>query len=215
MKLTKLLLILSLVVAITGGALPINYQTGQNNIPSAEAAVPKNGTVSRRITVREAIAFSIQRVDDRKLAQGVEKIKRKGRNGTKTFKYKVTYTDGKEVSRDLISEKVTRKPKDQIVRVGTKKPVETNVTTPTPVTSTAPKTTTKPKTNSQSGNTTITPKPTPAPAPITKVHTDKDCADFVTHAAAQAYFDASGGNPSNNFDDLDRDHDGLACEALP
>lgn len=44
---------------------------------------------------------------------------------------------------------------------------------------------------------------------------DKNCPDFATHAEAQAYFDGKGGSPSNNVDGLDRDHDGIACEALP
>lgn len=44
---------------------------------------------------------------------------------------------------------------------------------------------------------------------------DRDCGDFATHAEAQAYFVAKGGNPSNNVDRLDADHDGLACESLP
>lgn len=44
---------------------------------------------------------------------------------------------------------------------------------------------------------------------------DKDCSDFATQADAQAYFDSQGGSPTNNVDDLDRDHDGIACEALP
>jgi len=48
-----------------------------------------------------------------------------------------------------------------------------------------------------------------------RYHVDKDCADFATHSQAQAYFNANGGGPSNNFDNLDADHDGRACEALP
>lgn len=43
---------------------------------------------------------------------------------------------------------------------------------------------------------------------------DKDCADFNTHAEAQAYFNSNGGSPSNNVDRLDNDHDGIACESL-
>jgi Excalibur calcium-binding domain len=35
-----------------------------------------------------------------------------------------------------------------------------------------------------------------------------------SQAAAQAYFDAHGGSPSNNVDNLDADHDGKACEAF-
>lgn len=44
---------------------------------------------------------------------------------------------------------------------------------------------------------------------------DKDCPDFATQAAAQAYFEAGGGSPIYNFDRLDSDHDGIACESLP
>ncbi len=43
---------------------------------------------------------------------------------------------------------------------------------------------------------------------------DKDCADFTTQAEAQAYFEAGGGSPTYNFDRLDSDHDGEACESL-
>lgn len=39
-----------------------------------------------------------------------------------------------------------------------------------------------------------------------------NCDDFSGHSEAQAYFLSKGGSPSNNVDDLDRDHDGLACE---
>jgi hypothetical protein len=44
---------------------------------------------------------------------------------------------------------------------------------------------------------------------------DYDCSDFSSQAAAQQFFDSNGGSPSNNFDDLDADHDGVACESLP
>ncbi len=44
---------------------------------------------------------------------------------------------------------------------------------------------------------------------------DKDCKDFSTHSQAQSYFNAKGGSPSNNIDNLDADHDGVACESLP
>ena len=41
---------------------------------------------------------------------------------------------------------------------------------------------------------------------------DKDCADFASQAEAQADFEANGGSPTNNVDNLDADHDGQACE---
>lgn len=41
---------------------------------------------------------------------------------------------------------------------------------------------------------------------------DKDCKDFKSQQEAQKYFEGDGGSKSNNVDDLDRDHDGKACE---
>lgn len=68
------------------------------------------------------------------------------------------------------------------------------------------------------GTNTSTPPPTPSPSPSptpTPSGVDKDCADFDTQSEAQAYFEAGGGSPSYNFDRLDKDRDGIACESLP
>lgn len=72
-----------------------------------------------------------------------------------------------------------------------------------------------------------TPKPTPAPTSQPAITpqaastqssggsgADKDCKDFSSQSEAQAYFNSKGGSASNNVDDLDRDHDGVACESL-
>lgn len=53
---------------------------------------------------------------------------------------------------------------------------------------------------------------TPPAAPIIP---DKDCSDFATQPDAQVFFNAHGGSAASNVDDLDADHDGIACEALP
>jgi micrococcal nuclease len=66
------------------------------------------------------------------------------------------------------------------------------------------------------------PTPAPAPAPAAQTYTgrydplgpDRDCADFRTHAEAQAFFIAAGG-PGSDRHRLDADHDGIACETLP
>jgi hypothetical protein len=44
---------------------------------------------------------------------------------------------------------------------------------------------------------------------------DKDCTDFATQQDAQAYFVGLGGSATNNVDNLDADHDGIACEDNP
>ena len=50
---------------------------------------------------------------------------------------------------------------------------------------------------------------------VPAVAQDRDCAHFATQAYAQAYFVANGGSAGNNFNNLDRDRDGFACEDLP
>ena len=44
---------------------------------------------------------------------------------------------------------------------------------------------------------------------------DRNCDDFDTQEEAQAYFEAGGGSAANNFNGLDRDRDGIACEDNP
>jgi hypothetical protein len=38
--------------------------------------------------------------------------------------------------------------------------------------------------------------------------------DFQSQSEAQSYFEANGGSPTNNVDNLDADHDGQACESF-
>jgi hypothetical protein len=41
------------------------------------------------------------------------------------------------------------------------------------------------------------------------------CSSFAIQERAQEYFDAHDGSVTNNVDNLDPDHDGIACENLP
>ncbi len=43
----------------------------------------------------------------------------------------------------------------------------------------------------------------------------KSCKDFASQPEAQAYFEAHGGNAQNNVDNLDHNHNGIACEVYP
>lgn len=43
----------------------------------------------------------------------------------------------------------------------------------------------------------------------------KSCKDFASQAEAQAYFEAHGGSPVNNVDNLDHNRNGIACEVYP
>ncbi len=54
------------------------------------------------------------------LTQGTTRVASYGRDGVRTFSYKVTLYDGKEHSRALVSTRTTRKPVDEVVLVGTR-----------------------------------------------------------------------------------------------
>lgn len=41
---------------------------------------------------------------------------------------------------------------------------------------------------------------------------DKDCKDFASQPDAQQYFVNGGGSADNNFNNLDHNHNGVACE---
>jgi hypothetical protein len=51
--------------------------------------------------------------------------------------------------------------------------------------------------------------------PATTAAATKNCSDFKTQPEAQQYFTSHGGSKSNNFDNLDPNRNGIACEGLP
>lgn len=69
-----------------------------------------------------------------------------------------------------------------------------------------------------SKKTSSEPKPFKTQSKITskslaKTKADMDCKDFTTWQDAQSVYESNGGL-SNDIYDLDRDHDGIACEDL-
>lgn len=67
---------------------------------------------------------------------------------------------------------------------------------------------------------TPTPTSTPTPTPTQAVayacsNNFYNCADFVTHDEAQAVYDYCMAQVGFDVHRLDRDNDGIACEALP
>lgn len=65
-------------------------------------------------------------------------------------------------------------------------------------------------------STTFTVQSTQEQPPAQEPYTggDKDCSDFATQEEAQRFYESQGG-PAKDPHDLDRDRDGIACEALP
>lgn len=56
---------------------------------------------------------------------------------------------------------------------------------------------------------------TPRPTPLCYCNRDYDCVHFGTQRDAQVCFNYCRGSATNNWSNLDSDHDGVACEELP
>ena len=65
------------------------------------------------------LAFNVENRENNSLPQGSEKVAQEGQKGEKEVKTEVIYENGKEVSRKVVDEKVTKRPVNKIVDVGT------------------------------------------------------------------------------------------------
>ena len=74
---------------------------------------------TKQVTETQEVAYEIQNNDDSSLPQGQTNVTQLGQDGTKTLTYAVTYTDGVQTDRKLLSTVITTPPLVQIVAVGT------------------------------------------------------------------------------------------------
>ncbi|MEV4144543.1 transglycosylase family protein [Amycolatopsis sp. NPDC049691] len=84
----------------------------------AEVHISRTGVST--VVQKESIDPPEQKVDDPDLAKGKTTVEDPGTPGEKMVTYKVTQKNGKEVSRESISEQVITQPKPKIIHVGTK-----------------------------------------------------------------------------------------------
>lgn len=76
---------------------------------------------TNEVVETEEIAFETKKVNDSSLAKGKTKVSQKGQKGQKNVKYLVTTKNGEVVSKELLSEEITKEPVNEIIKVGTKK----------------------------------------------------------------------------------------------
>jgi len=128
----------SLTVATTGGTVEellksndIELKDADKIKPALDKPVDENTEISIvRVTtkneeVEERVAYSTEERQDSSLLKGKEKVVTEGQEGTVVKKYKITKENGKEVSRELVEEDVTKESVNQVVAIGTKEPVQT------------------------------------------------------------------------------------------
>ncbi len=73
------------------------------------------------IKVKKAIPFEVIKTLSSRLPRGRELIKKPGQPGLAVQTFKIVYLGGKEIDRKLIASKVTKKPINQLVLVGSRK----------------------------------------------------------------------------------------------
>ncbi|MGJ7045802.1 G5 domain-containing protein [Thermoanaerobacterium thermosulfurigenes] len=71
------------------------------------------------ITQDEDIAFNVQTIQNDNMIRGQTLVVQEGQNGKREKTIKITYEDGKEVSRQVIKDVVVQNPITKIVQVGT------------------------------------------------------------------------------------------------
>lgn len=96
---------------------PEEEQKEDNNKETEENKVEQNTT--KEETVEEKIAYTTKKVNEVNQKKGTKTTSQKGVNGVKKVTYSVTYnSEGKEISRKKISETITKKPVEEIIKVG-------------------------------------------------------------------------------------------------
>lgn len=99
---------------------------GENNrmAYTAEDKVAEDMTISidtvtyETAYVTESIAYETVYEDVRTVPKGKTKVKTEGKNGEKTYTYTLTIVNGVEESRELVSEAVTKNPKNRVLYRG-------------------------------------------------------------------------------------------------
>lgn len=81
---------------------------------------PQPVTTTETVAETETIYFKTVEQNDEELPVGKRKTTREGVNGVNTHTYNITYTDGVQTGRDLISSVVTKDQVSKVVAVGTK-----------------------------------------------------------------------------------------------
>ncbi|MFI5275331.1 MAG: G5 domain-containing protein [Candidatus Saccharimonadales bacterium] len=124
----------------------------------------KGASIStKQETETQPIPFAVNDENDSSLPKGQTKVTQSGKNGVKALTYKVTYTDGKQTNKTLVSSVVTMQPVVQTVEIGAYVPpapsTHTTIVSTPHVTSPTPAPTPVPP-----------PAPTPTPAPTQSCH---------------------------------------------
>lgn len=105
--------------------LNVSLNSGDQVVPDPATTLKSGDAIevirfsSRYITDSIKIPFKTERRDDHSMERGVTSIVQQGKDGLLQKTVKITLRNGKEVSREVVGEKILRQPVTKIVAVGT------------------------------------------------------------------------------------------------
>lgn len=100
-------------------SLTSSTQKSQTQQIQSQPAKPKDTVETKQVRETSHIPFTTTIRDDATLPKGQTKVTQDGKDGVQTSIYAVTYTNGKETSRSLVSQTITTTAQDKIVANGT------------------------------------------------------------------------------------------------
>ena len=108
--------------SVAGAATMPSYFTTTNQDSGVQGQTiekPSPKITTEETTETEPILYSKTSVETESLAKGTTKITTQGVNGTRTIKYKITFTDGVQTNKEQVDSQVTTQPVDEVTSIGT------------------------------------------------------------------------------------------------
>ncbi|HET7302909.1 MAG TPA: G5 domain-containing protein [Candidatus Saccharimonadales bacterium] len=170
------------LAAVQGGGSHKQHPTQQIK---SESTSKQSKVETKTEAQTEPIAYTKTTTEDPNLAEGKQEVRASGKDGIRTKTYKVTYTDGKETARQMISDEVTTEPIAEVTAIGTyvaPKPVQRQTSSCDP---------------NYSG--------------CVPIASDVDCAGGSGNGPA--YVSGPVYVTGTDIYDLDRDGDGVGCQS--
>jgi uncharacterized protein YabE (DUF348 family) len=94
----------------------------QDTPPTPEMTIRIVRVRTKIVEERSKIPFGHREEKDAKLEKGLRKVSQQGADGLRVRRYEVQMLDGKAVGKTLQSDKVARKPRDEVLKIGTGQP---------------------------------------------------------------------------------------------
>jgi resuscitation-promoting factor RpfB len=102
--------------------VPVRPVTSGNRLQTIPNVTYKTlVVVTTTVTETVPVPYPVRRVNDATLPQGQTKVRTAGVDGTSVVTYRVTYTDGVQTAKTVLSQKITKAAVTEVVAVATKK----------------------------------------------------------------------------------------------